>query len=79
MREMDLNGNSSHTGASAPYDESEDSGFGMSDDEMMRRMRGLVRLAIEKHQLLGLPVARFDPKTREAYLEYPDGRREYVT
>lgn len=61
------------------YDGSEDSGFGMSDDEMMRRMRGLVRLAIAKQQLLGLPIARFDSKTREVYIEYPDGRREYVT
>lgn len=27
---------------------------------------------------LNLPTARYDMQTRRAYLEYPDGRREYV-
>ena len=76
MREMNLE---HRVIAGDSYDGSEDSGFGMSDDEMMRRMRGLVRLAIARQQLLGFPIARFDPKTREAYIEYSDGRREYVT
>lgn len=52
--------------------------LGISDDEIMRRARGLVRLAIEKHRLLGYPVARYDYDRQVAYLEYPDGRCEYA-
>lgn len=34
--------------------------------------------AIADHIRNGNPVARFDPEKRSAYLEYPDGRREYA-
>ena len=75
MDKMDL----AHDGARKNYPDSEESGFGMSDDEMIRRMRGLVRLEIAKHKLLGLPIARYDRTTKQAYIEYADGSREYVT
>lgn len=35
--------------------------------------RKAVELEIEKKRLLGLPIARYDVKTKKAYLEYPDG------
>lgn len=56
-----------------------DSGFGISDDEMIRRMRGLIRLEIDRNKLLGLPIAGYDADSRTAYIEYSDGKREYVT
>ena len=37
-----------------------------------------VNNAIKRKKAQGLPIARYDEKTRRAYLEYPDGRREYV-
>lgn len=37
-----------------------------------------VRNAIEQKKNLGLPIARFDEQSGRAYLEYPDGRKEYV-
>lgn len=35
--------------------------------------RKAVEMEIEKKRLLGLPIARYDIKTKKAYLEYPDG------
>ena len=32
----------------------------------------------EIRKIKGLPVARYDDETGRAYLEYPDGRREYL-
>ena len=32
----------------------------------------------EIRRIKGLPVARYDSKSKKAYPEYPDGRREYV-
>lgn len=49
-----------------------------SDAEMDRRAVAAVNAAIEKAKVCGKPVARYDKDTMRAYLEYPDGRREYV-
>jgi addiction module RelB/DinJ family antitoxin len=38
---------------------------------------GAVQDAIARKREKGLPVARYDAETKQAYLEYPDGRREY--
>jgi hypothetical protein len=38
----------------------------------------LKRIDNEVRKIKGLPVAGYDDKTQKAYLEYPDGRREYV-
>lgn len=61
------------------FGDTDESGFGMSDAEMDRRMRGLVELSIAKMKLLGLPVCRYEEETGRVYYEYPDGGREYVT
>lgn len=61
------------------FDDDDDSGFGVSDDEMMRLMQGAVELHIAKARLLGVPVVRYDSKLHKVYLEHNDGRREYVT
>lgn len=55
-----------------------DSICGVSDDELTRRFRESIRIDDEMRRIMGLPVARYDSETKKAYLEYPDGRREYV-
>ncbi len=72
MKNMDLD-------SSENLPDWDESGFGMSDEEMLRRMRGLVELAIARKKLLGLPIARYDAKLKRAYMEYPDGRKEYAS
>ena len=55
-----------------------DSMNGVSDEEMTARFKESIRIDDEIRKIKGLPVARYDGKTKKAYLEYPDGRREYV-
>lgn len=51
---------------------------GITDDEMTRLFRESVRLEEEVKKIKGVPIAKYDPNTKEAYLLYPDGRKEYV-
>jgi hypothetical protein len=55
-----------------------DSTCGISDEELTRRFKESIRIDDEIKRIKGLPVARYDDETKQAYLEYPDGRREYV-
>ncbi len=55
-----------------------DSTCGISDEELTQRFKESIRLDNEERRIKGLPVAKYDRATKRAYLEYPDGRREYV-
>lgn len=55
-----------------------DSMNGVSDEELTYRFNEAIRIDEEIRKIKGLPVARYDGETKRAYLEYPDGRREYV-
>lgn len=55
-----------------------DSTCGISDEELTRRFKEAVRIDKEIRKIKGLPIAEYDDKTGRAYLEYPDGKREYV-
>ncbi len=55
-----------------------DSTYGISDEELTRRFKESIRIDNEVRKIKGLPVAGYDDEARKAYLEYPDGRREYV-
>lgn len=55
-----------------------DSTCGISDEELTLRFRASIRIDDEVRKIKGLPVARYDSESKRAYLEYPDGRREYV-
>lgn len=55
-----------------------DSTCGISDEELTQRFKESIRIDDEIRRIKGLPVARYDDETKRAYLEYPDGRREYV-
>lgn len=56
-----------------------DSTCGVSDEELTRRFREAVRIDNEIKKIKGVPIAGYDEVKKEAYLEYPDGRRTYVT
>ena len=49
-----------------------------NDKEMDYRARKAVEMAIEKARICKKPIARYDAETKRAYLEYPNGEREYV-
>lgn len=49
-----------------------------ADDVITDLLRMAVRHSIEEKLTKGLPVARYDKANKKAYLEYPDGRREYT-
>lgn len=50
-----------------------------SDDiEMDYRVKEAVKAAIHKAKVCKKPIAKYDADTRQAYIEYPDGRKEYV-
>jgi hypothetical protein len=55
-----------------------DSTCGISDEELTQRFEEAIRIDDEVRRIKGLPVARYDDETKKAYLEYPDGSREYV-
>ena len=48
------------------------------DAEMDRRAEAAVRAAIDKAQICNKPVAKYDVETKRAFIEYTDGRRQYV-
>ena len=51
---------------------------GISDDELTSRFIEAVRIANEVKQIKGTPLPKYDVDLKKAYLEYSDGRREYV-
>ena len=51
---------------------------GMSADEVSRVFNNAIKQDIAEKQRKGLPVARYDTETKQAYLENADGTREYV-
>lgn len=53
--------------------------FGLPDEEITKRFQTAVNDSINKSKQLGLPIALYDRELRKAYLQYPDGRREYLT
>ena len=55
-----------------------DSTCGISDDELTERFKESIRIDNEIRQIKGLPIAGFDTEKKKAYMEYPDGRREYA-
>lgn len=55
-----------------------DTTCGLTDDELTERFKASIRIDDEIRRIKGLPVARYDRETGRAYLEYPDGSREYA-
>ena len=61
------------------FDPELDAMDGVTDEEMTWRFQMAIKLADFEKQIKGVPLARFDEETEQAYLEYPDGHREYVS
>lgn len=55
-----------------------DSMCGISDDELTFRFQEAVRIENEIKRIKGVPIAGYDKDNKKAYLEFPDGRREYA-
>ncbi len=55
-----------------------DSTCGVPDDVLTTRFIAAVRIEEQIKAIKGLPVSKYDKEQRKAYLQYPDGRREYV-
>ena len=51
---------------------------GISDDELTERFKESIRIDNEIRRIKKLPIAGYDDIKKKAYLEFPDGRREYV-
>lgn len=51
---------------------------GLSDEELTERFKASIRIDDEIRKIKGLPSAKYDAEKKQAYLEYPDGRIEYV-
>lgn len=49
-----------------------------SDAEMDRRVVAAVRSAIDKAKVCNKPVAKYDIKSKRAFMEYADGTIQYV-
>lgn len=55
-----------------------DSTYGISDEELTERFKASIEIDRLICKIKGLPISRYDHERKEAYLEYPDGKREYV-
>ncbi len=47
------------------------------DIEIDERVRQGVKAAIERAKVCKIPIARYAPVKKKAYMEYPDGTRKY--
>ncbi len=48
------------------------------EDDITTRFRAAVQREIVMKMQNGTPIARYDNESKRAYLEHPDGTREYV-
>ncbi|MCL2879173.1 MAG: type II toxin-antitoxin system RelB/DinJ family antitoxin [Treponema sp.] len=51
---------------------------GLEAEELTGFFRNAVQADMERKYRKGLPIARYDTKMKRAYLENPDGSRNYV-
>jgi len=57
----------------------DNNGFtGINADEVSKAFKEAVKQDIARKKNKGLPIARYDTKSKRAYLENADGSREYV-
>lgn len=55
-----------------------DSMCGISDEELTERFKEAIRIDNKVKKIKGAPIAGYDTKRKQAYLEYADGRRRYA-
>ena len=59
-------------------EDSDKSNISSDDLDMDRRAKAAVNSAINKAKVCKLPVAKYDKRKKKAYVEKPDGAKEYV-
>lgn len=55
-----------------------DSTCGISDEELTEGFKASIEIDQRICEIKGLPIAGYDDEMDCPYIEYPDGRREYV-
>ena len=55
-----------------------DSTCGISDEELTERFKASIKIDQDICKIKGLPIAGYDDELDCHYIEYPDGKREYV-
>lgn len=55
-----------------------DSTCGISDEELTERFKASIKIDQDICKIKGLPIAGYDDELDCLYIEYPDGKREYV-
>lgn len=55
-----------------------DSTCGISDEELTERFKEAVRIDKEIKKIKKLSISGYDDNLKKAFLEYPDGTRQYV-
>ena len=50
----------------------------ITEDELDEVFKEAAKLIIEKKKLKGVPIAKYDLEKKQAYMEYPDGRKVYA-
>jgi len=53
-------------------------GYGLSAGDISEAFTAAVRDDVFENKMKGFPIAKYDVDKRKAYLETPDGSREYV-
>ena len=55
-----------------------DSTCGISDEELTERFKASIKIDQDICKIKGLPIAGYGDELDCPYIEYPDGKREYV-
>ena len=50
----------------------------MTDIELTERFRNAVKIENKIKEIKGIPIACYDKERKEPYLEFMNGRREYI-
>lgn len=50
----------------------------ISDEELTERFKASIKIDQDICKIKGLPIAGYDDELDCPYIEYPDGKREYV-
>ena len=50
----------------------------ITDEEVVKRARIAVEIAIMKHKAMGVPIVQYDEETKKIYRVFSDGTREEI-
>ena len=50
----------------------------ITDEEVVKRAKIAVEIAIMKHKAMGVPIVQYDEETKKIYRVFSDGTREEI-